>query len=162
MQIGLISDTHNDRRHVALALTHFRHAGVKVVLHAGDITDAGTLALFEGFDVWVARGNMDHDRGLPRAARTLLGPGRFAMVHTFELDGKRFALLHGDQPEELQKLLDSKSRDYIIVGHEHVRKDERVGDTRIINPGAIGGKTWHTPTCAILDTATGDLSWITL
>ena len=36
-----------------------------------------------------------------------------------------------------KKLLLKQEHDYILHGHTHVRDDQRVGKTRIINPGAL-------------------------
>jgi hypothetical protein len=160
MKIGLISDTHNQQHKVKTALNAFREAGVEVVLHAGDVTSVETLALFEGFDVWVARGNMDRDHRLAGAVRDRFGPGRLRNVHELEIDGARVALTHGDSHQALHSLLESGEYDYVIRGHTHARNDETRGETRLINPGALKHTEWRPTTAAILNLATGDLTWV--
>ncbi len=160
MKIGIVSDTHNDQRRVKQALTRFRQEGITTILHAGDVTSRRTLQLFEGFDLYVACGNMDRDPGLRQIIESMFGLGRFKMVHQLTLDGSRIALTHGDNYHEYKQLIESQSYDYVIRGHTHRRRDERIDTTRVINPGALKNPRWQSASCAILDTATGDLAWV--
>jgi len=166
MRIGLISDTHNEEHTLGLALARFRQAQVKTVLHAGDVTGAFTLKLFADFDVWIARGNMDHDSKLALAVTECFGAERLARVHELSFNGARIVMTHGDSWQRLEALVrapvDEGQHRYVIHGHTHIPNDERVGVTRIINPGAIGHTRWRCPTCAILDLATDNLQWIEL
>ncbi len=162
MRIGLLSDTHDQRERLTRALERFRLEQITTVLHAGDVTKAATLRLLAGFDVWLARGNMDRDPLLLRTAVTLFGTGRMAKVQRISLDNKRLALLHGDDVETLTLLIRSGQFDYVIHGHTHIARDEQHNKTRILNPGALGHVHARLPSCAILDLGTGDLTWIRL
>lgn len=162
MRIGLISDTHNDQRSVRQALSRLRVEQVTTLLHAGDVTNAATLRLFADFDVWIARGNMDRDPGLLPVAHELFGAGRLRTLQKINLEGHAIALTHSNTPESRRELVESQAYDYVIFGHTHRTQDERVGPTRVINPGALSTIRWHVPTFAILDLATDDLSWIKL
>lgn len=161
MRIGLVSDSHNNHTNVRTALARFSESGIAVVLHAGDITQPNTLELLSGYDVWAARGNMDHNRELEGTADRLFGAGRFRAVHHLTLDGVTIGLTHGDSPNALQALL-SGGYDYVIVGHTHAREDRQVGSTRVINPGALGNTRWQPASFAILDTQSGELRWFVL
>jgi len=158
MRIGLISDTHNEHQRVKQALERFRQQQITIVFHAGDVTDAATLQLFVGFDVWLAKGNMDRDLRLRRTAQELFGPGRMAAVHHLSVAGAAVALLHGDDSAILDSLIRSETYAFVIHGHTHIPQDESVGSTRVINPGALV----RIPTCATLDLETGDLIWLEL
>ncbi|MCU0521562.1 MAG: metallophosphatase family protein [Anaerolineae bacterium] len=160
MRIGLVSDTHNDRLAAERALTHLRSEGITVLLHAGDVTDSGTLRLFEGFDMWIARGNMDHDPGLGPATQELFGCGRLRAIHRLTLDGASIALAHNGDAVEVRSLIASGALDYVILGHSHRRHDQRLGKTRVINPGALGNARWCRPSFAILDLSRDELSSI--
>lgn len=162
MRVGLISDTHDHLSRLQAALAHFRREEVYTLLHAGDLISPGTLALLCGFDLWLARGNMDGDQTLPTLAEALFGPGRLAEVHYLTLDAKALALLHGHRPAQLDALIGSGHYAYVIHGHTHVPRDERRGPTRIINPGALGGMPRRPPSYAILDLASDDLAWYEL
>ena len=161
MKLGLLSDTHNDQRHVKQALARFRQEGVTILLHAGDVTSKKTLRLFKGFDLYISRGNMDRDPGLRQVTESMFGLGRFKMIHRLTFDGLKIAMTHGDNHHDYTQLIESQAYDYIIRGHTHRRRDENVGPTRVINPGAVRTR-WHVATCAILNTQTGDLTWIQL
>jgi len=67
------------------------------------------------------------------------------------------ALLHGDNIPQLTHLIHSGDYDYVIHGHTHQLRDELIGHTRVINPGACGGGGLSPKTFAILELATGDL-----
>ncbi|MBN2390786.1 MAG: metallophosphoesterase family protein [Anaerolineae bacterium] len=166
MRIGLISDTHDERHTLSMALERFRQAQVKTVLHAGDVTSAFTLKLFADFDVWIARGNMDHDPKLALAVTEYFGAERLARIHDLSFNGARIAMTHGDSWQRLTALIRAPADDgrhcYVIYGHTHAPTDETIGATRVINPGAIGRARWRCATCAILDLATDDLQWIEL
>lgn len=160
MKIGLIADTHNEQQKVQMALARFRQEAVEMLFHAGDIADCATLRLFAGFDVWIVRGNMDRDSGLPAAARKLFGAGRLAAEHILSVDGVKVALIHGDNGSQLETLIQSGQYRYVVHGHTHTRKDEMAGATRVINPGALSHPTGLTATCAILDLDADWLEWI--
>ena len=162
MRIGLISDTHNDQRNIKQALTRFRQEAITTLLHAGDITRAKTLRLFEGFDLYAAKGNMDRDPALRQVAESMFGHDRLKRVHRLTLDGVRIALTHGDNYQEYSQLIASQAFDYVIRGHTHRCQDEKVDSTRVINPGALKAPSWQSASCAILNTATVDLTWIRL
>jgi len=163
MHIGLISDTHNEHQRIKKALAHFQWANITTVLHAGDITSVNTLELFSDFDMWLAIGNMDRDPRLRPTAATLFGRGRLAHVQRLTLGSTTLALVHGDSLTTMESLVRSKNYTYIIHGHTHVPHDETINSSRIINPGAVNHpRGYHTPTCATLDLATGDLAWVNL
>jgi len=162
MRVGLISDTHDDIRALGAAVARFREAQVQTVLHAGDVTTASTLKLLHGFDVWLARGNMDHDPRLALTVAEYFGAERLARVHTLNFDGVQMALMHGDSWQQLTSLIRAATYAYVIHGHTHVPRDETIGTTRIINPGTLASGRGKRATCAIVDLATGELQWIEL
>jgi predicted phosphodiesterase len=105
--------------------------------------------------VW---GNNDWDRAeLQRYGEAIAVPcyGEFADL---ELDGKKVGLLHGDYPSQINALVKAQSHDYLLHGHTHVKRDERIGKTRIINPGALHRAA--VKTVAILDTTEDRVEFI--
>ncbi|MBN1249653.1 MAG: metallophosphoesterase family protein [Anaerolineae bacterium] len=162
MRIGIIADTHNDQNLTQRALARLQQESIGTILHAGDVTSARLLQLFEGYDVWIARGNMDHDPALIPTAQALFGPGRLKAVHTLSLNGCNIAMVHNGESPSARELIKTKAYTYLIHGHTHHIRDERMLSTRIINPGAIGNTRWRRPSFAILDLGTDDLSIIEL
>jgi len=160
MLIGIISDTHDrvDETRRALALLAARN--IHRIIHCGDVGGPPILDLLAGFDATLVWGNNDWDRtDLTRYARALnIGVGDpFADL---TIDGKRFAVAHGDHAGILQRLIAGAQYDYLLTGHTHVRRDERIGRLRIINPGALHRASIKS--VALLDVPTDRLEFLAL
>ncbi len=162
MKIGLISDTHDDLRNLKAALEALRAEGVTKVFHCGDVCQPGTIRTLAGFDVWIAQGNMDRHLGLAQAVEETVGHGRLAWLHQPTLDGYPLAMTHGDNEEVLSSLIASGQYAYVFHGHTHRRRDQTVGRTRVINPGALGGMRWQSRSFCVLDLATGEACFVKL
>lgn len=157
MRIGVMSDSHNRREFIGRALRAFRERGISVVLHCGDLTSSEMVPLFEGFELYLAQGNMDvHPDAIRRAVEETCG--RFyGRSWEGELAGKRIALCHGDDGSLLKEYLWRQDLDYVLHGHTHHPRDERVGKTRVINPGAH-----NTGTVCIVDLAQDAVEFLEL
>lgn len=157
-RLGLISDTHNHIQNVERAIVCFEAEGISTVLHAGDVNGKTVLRLLTPFDLWVAWGNVDRDEKLPVSVATEeFTNAHLAYSHSLVVEGCKLALLHGDNVPQLSHVIHSGEYDYVIHGHTHQLRDELIGHTRVINPGALGGSGLRPKTFAILDLATGDL-----
>lgn len=156
MQVGVISDTHDNVPAVQAAMDHFEDLGVEVVIHCGDFVAPPVVPhLDRGLEVHAVRGNNDGEReGLLAAFDALEGGtlhGRFADL---EIDGREFAVLHGEDRPIVESLAADDQYDFVLHGHWHVRERRSVGETTVLNPGA------HFPTVpeehrtgAVVDTA---------
>jgi uncharacterized protein len=163
MRIGLVSDTHNDRRRLRQAIEWLRLESITTVLHAGDVANGQILRLFAGFTLWVARGNMDQDPLLFRVSQELFGAGHYRNSHTLSLNGATVALVHSPDSDIARGWIASEAHDYVIHGHTHQPRDERIGHTRIINPGALAHPRGpYAPSFCILDLSTGTLNRVEL
>ena len=157
MLIGLISDTHNNRPDTRDALDIFRALGIQIILHAGDLTSAQILEELTGFSVFLSFGNGDDPLMISSKAKRI--SERFLCDEMLDLSlaGKRIFMIHGDQRTEQEKRIDSGDYDYVIHGHTHCYRDERVGSTRVINPGALGGRFMGERSFATLDLVKNEL-----
>ena len=162
MKIGIISDTHDDLDNLEAALEVLRAEKVTKVLHCGDVCGPEVIQTLASFDVWIAQGNMDRHLGLARAVEDSLGRTRFAWFQKPTLNGYPLALIHGDNEEVLGNLITSGKYPYVFHGHTHQRRDQTIGRTRIINPGALGGTRKQSYSFCILDLATGKTRFIEL
>lgn len=162
MKIGIIADTHDDVGNLGVALEALRAEGVATILHCGDVCEPYVIRALAGFDVWIAQGNMDRDFKLAQAVEERLGHGRFAWLQKPTLDGYRVAMLHGENEEVLGNLIASGEYAYILYGHTHRRRDQTIGRTRVINPGALGGRQSERRSFCILDLATGETRFVEL
>jgi putative phosphoesterase len=156
--IGILSDTHDRAEWMAAALHALRDAGSEFFIHCGDIGDPSCIDLLAGLSSAFVFGNCDFDRAaLARYAAAIDVPcyGNFGDL---TLDGKRVAVIHGDDPRLKQRLLASQDYDYLFQGHTHVKSDAKVGRTRVVNPGALHRAA--VKSVATLDTATDHLTFI--
>lgn len=163
MKLGVLSDTHEDVGNLEVALAAYRAEGIIQVIHCGDMTTAATARSLEGFKVVYVDGNMDH--GLPEIYRTLRDLSSHSVVlPTYEgvIEGVSIGVTHGDNENELRRLVDSGNHQYVFHGHTHRRRDEMHGSTRIYNPGALGGLQFETRSYSILDLDTGEITLIEL
>ena len=154
MRIGVVSDSHGRQPAVIAALGQLRERGVKTVLHCGDIEDAETVALFRGLDAHFVFGNCDWDKEALRAAIQEVGATLHEHWGQLELAGVKLAFLHGDDKDLMREVENSGAFDYLFYGHTHIAREDRVGETWVINPGALFRAA--TKTCLLLDLATGE------
>jgi putative phosphoesterase len=162
MKIGIISDTHDDMQNLQVALDRLRAQNVVALFHCGDVCGPKVVRAMEGFDVWIAQGNMDRHKGLAQAIEETLKRTRFAWLHKLTLDGYPLAMIHGDNEEVLGNLITSGNYAYVFHGHTHYRRDQTIGRTRVINPGALGGTRKQRYSFCILDLATGKVRFVEL
>ncbi len=151
MLLGLISDTHNQVQATRTAAETFRRLGVEIVLHTGDVKRPGILHLLSDFDLWLALGNGDRDPQLVVTAAELFGAGRADDHHILEIEGHKIIMLHGHRLAFLEEVIRGGEYDYVIHGHTHIPRDERIGHCRILNPGALGGRNYVGRSFATLD-----------
>ncbi|MFB3891491.1 MAG: metallophosphoesterase [Phycisphaerae bacterium] len=159
MKIGIISDTHGHDARLGAAMAVLTARGVRAVVHCGDIgsTQCVRTLAGAGVEAWLVAGNMDrHLDGLEREAQ--VGNVHFArdFVALPIGGGRHLAVTHGDG-RILDELLHSDYA-YICHGHTHRLRDEWIGRTRIINPGALARAARHT--VAVLDTDLDELEII--
>lgn len=160
MKIGIISDTHDNLDNLEAALDILAAEGVTSVFHCGDVCGADVVHRLAGFEAWIAQGNMDRGVMLAWIVEETLGPGRLAWFHKPTLDGYPVAVIHGDNEEVLNNLITSGEYAYVFHGHTHRRRDQTIGRTRVINPGALGGMRHQTRSFCILDLETGEARFV--
>ena len=160
MKIGIIADTHDDFQNLESALKILEAEGVTKILHCGDVCGPHMVRPLVAFDVWISQGNMDRHLGLTQAVEGMLGNGRLAWLQRPSLNGYPMAVVHGDNDEALSNLITSGEYTYVFHGHTHRRQDRTVGHTRVINPGALGGRRWQSRSFCILDLATGEARFV--
>ena len=150
--IGIISDTHDNRKNIAQAVALFNKHEVSLVIHAGDLVSPFTVMDFKLLTcpMEMVFGNNDGERiGLSNSFKNIgtLVPG----PRSFSFQGKKFLLMH--EPGCLDHLMQAQNIDVIIYGHTH-DVDVRQGQPLVINPGEAGGWLRGKATVAILDLET--------
>ncbi len=162
VRLGVLADTHIPHRLAALPVRVseiFAAAGVSIILHAGDVDEPGALdplALIA--PVIAVRGN------LHLASRSRSSP-HLPYAIFLDVMGQRIILTHGhgwphqwlwdkrqgfirrapstDMRDAFNEELIKRNRrrfpnaNILIFGHSHRRLLRRVGQTLLLNPGAI-------------------------
>jgi putative phosphoesterase len=159
MKIGILSDTHNHVENTRRALAIFRAAQPEHIIHCGDFTTSKVMELLVGWSVSFVFGNMDRDRADLKAATRHYFCTTIGEHLTLELGGRRIAVCHGDDLGQLDEFIHSGIYNYVLHGHTHRRRDEWIGQTRVINPGALGGRRAEPRSVCVLDLATGDVQF---
>jgi hypothetical protein len=159
MLIALLSDTHDNVANTQAALALLAPHNPGAYLHAGDMVSPWMLDLFAGLPLHFVFGNNEFDHGELRSLALARSLQCHDALGDITLDGARICLTHGHD-RELPRAVRSGAYRYVIHGHTHVRRDERVGGTHIINPGALHRAA--VKSVALLDLATDELRFLEL
>jgi putative phosphoesterase len=155
-RLGIISDTHGHALRARKAIELLLARGASHIIHLGDVGSEEVLDALAGLEATVVFGNCDDDRGLARYAGSLginvVHPGAI-----LEVKSVRIGMTHGHIEREVARLLDA-GVDILMHGHTHEIRDDLVGTTRVMNPGALHRAVRHTAMC--LDPSTGHAEWI--
>lgn len=153
MIIGIISDSHGNARRLRTAVDFMARRGAKAIVHCGDLGSVECVRVLasSGLPCFMVAGNMDRRVEELADAAEEGGVNFGCEVITVPLgDGRDLAATHGDDQNVLQELIREQKYPYICHGHTHLWRDEKIGQVRIINPGALHRTAVHT--AAILDT----------
>ena len=159
MLIGAVSDSHDNIVLIEKAIETLNDLKVGLVLHGGDYVSPFTIAYFKKLNCFLigALGNNDGDHQL---LTKRFGETTNCSIHNhftqIKLEGYRIALLHGDEPELLDAIIESEYFNAVIHGHSHNRGVQQNGKTLVINPGELCGYLTGKPSLALLDTEKSD------
>jgi len=159
VKLGMMSDSHGRAERVRRALAVLDAGEADAFVHCGDIGGLDVLEEFAGRRCWFVWGNTDHPQPACRAEVAALDLPWPDGPCTFELDGKRFAVLHGHE-SGFRRTLEAGEYDYLLCGHSHQPADDYQGRMRIINPGALHRASVHS--VALLDIETDELKFINI
>ena len=164
MIVGLIADTHDCLPLIDEAVERLNQEKVDLVLHAGDYIAGFAVQHLKPLKAPLIGifGNNDGDHELLQKKFKELGAelrGRFTEV---VVDGLRLAMLHGEEEELLNSLINAESHDIIVHGHTHTAKIYRKGKTTVVNPGEVCGYLSGKSTIALLNTETLEVKIIQL
>ena len=139
MKIGILSDTHGKAAMMASAVRLLRGGGAEYVIHCGDVGEVRLLDHLTAGPAAFVLGNNDWEEQEYRSYAQSLGILFFGHFGELELDGKRLAVMHGDDFRLRQEgVIDEQKHDYLLLGHSHVRagSSPRAG-AQLVNPGAL-------------------------
>ena len=161
MRIGVLSDTHNNIGNLLMALRLFQDEGITKLVHCGDMVNVTTANQMSGFDLIYVNGNMDDSAEAVNDTLWLLNPNNETPGARFsgKLDGVKIGVTHGHLHGKLEQLVRKGGHTFVFTGHTHRQRDEIVGKTRIINPGALGGVRYEARTICIVDLDSRDVDF---
>ena len=161
MNIGIISDTHDDLLSLKSAIRIFNESKVKYVIHAGDYVFPGVVKEFKRLNAKLigVLGNNDGEKlGLSKNFQEIGGElhGEFCNL---ELDNLKIAIYHGTSNEMTEAIISSQLYPLVIHGHTHKKRDDKIRDVLVLNPGSahrefpnIDGEIEAEPSIIIFDT----------
>lgn len=153
--IGIIADTHDNLPMVEKAVEKLNVLKVELVLHAGDYVAPFVIPKFKALNTRLVGvfGNNDGDHEFLRKRFSEYANcevrGRFAEV---DVDGFKIALLHGDEAELVDALVNCGGFDAVVHGHSHAVGIVKKGKTLVVNPGEVCGYLTGKSTMSLLDT----------
>jgi putative phosphoesterase len=163
MKIGILSDTHNHHSNIQKALVIFENHKPDILIFCGDATTIESIEWFCEHPIIYTFGNGDFMTGEIKAFLKAYNQRNFAgYFYKGELSGKKIGVTHGHLLNYYDEMVNDGQLDYLFSGHTHVRMDKRIGRTRLINPGALGGTRKQSRSVAILDLDTDELIYETL
>ena len=148
--IGVMADSHDNRKAIKQAVCLFNSAECELVIHAGDF-----VAPFAGMElanlicpVKAVFGNCDGEKqGLAKAMQ------HFGEIQEapflFEWKEMSYVLTHMNIP--LNSYVKQHNPDVLIFGHTHKPEVRFQGNTLLINPGETGGWVTGKETVALFD-----------
>ena len=164
MKIGIVSDSHGKTRRLAAALQELAGKGAETIVHCGDVGSAACLDALADCPLpcHVVAGNMDRHVDAMQVSHRCDGLQLAPASLLVDLPGGRaLAVTHGHDGSLLLALAENPAVAYLCHGHTHRARDERVGNLRMINPGALHHpKGPRHPTCALLDTDTDTVEFL--
>jgi uncharacterized protein len=171
MNIGIISDTHDDLLNLKNAIKTFNDRKVSYVIHAGDYVFPGVVKEFKNFNgklIGVLGNNDGEKLGLLEKFEEIGGElkGEFGNL---ELDGVRIAIYHGTNNKLTEAIVASQIYDLVICGHTHLKRDDKIGNTLVLNPGCahkdfpnIDGDIGTEPSVIIFNTSNKSYQFVRL
>ena len=154
MKIAIISDTHDNLANLKKALLLIEKEKVKMLFHCGDIFSSKTLdKIFNSFSGKIFVVLSEPDQNYIKNPEKLFGKKKRIKIWKdsgeIKIGNKKIAVTH--TPELAESLAFQKGYHLIFYGHTHKPWEEKIGETRLINPGNIAG-IFYRPTLAIFDT----------
>ena len=159
MKIAIISDTHDNLANTKKAADFIKKENIRTVIHCGDIFKPETveeiMKVFKG-KLYIVFSPADASfSGIPQDSfKELKRVKIFEEFGEIKISGKKIAFCHF--PEIAEDLAKKKKYDLVFYGHTHKPWLEKIGKTKLINPGNLAG-IFYKPTFAVYDAKTDKL-----
>ena len=152
MNIGVVSDTHNNLKNIEIIINLFNDEKVPLVIHTGDISNANTLEQFSKLNselIGVYGNNDRNESGLKEVAHK----NNFQ----FQEPPRRLSLLDREivifhEPDNIDEFLsENKLINVVLYGHTHRYENNIKNGVLYFNPGESAGMQKGSNAIGILD-----------
>jgi putative phosphoesterase len=164
MILAIVSDSHGHVDRLERVITDAINLGARTIVHCGDVGSARCIHLLGDAPIpaYLVAGNMDrfhwhlgddaHHSAVNYSPKTIEVPIG---------DGQYLVATHGHDERLLDTLIAGGEFPYVTHGHTHTQRNERIGDVRIINPGALHHpRGHHGYSFALLDTEADKVTFV--
>lgn len=151
MLIAIMSDSHDNITNLNVFLDYCKREKIEQIICCGDVTNSETLnILANGFEgtIHLVKGNQEiyHEEEIARYRNIKY----YKKIGYVEIDNIKIALCH--EPFLIDKIMSYyKDIDFIFYGDTHKPWIENKGETKIANPGTLGG-VFQEATFSVFDT----------
>lgn len=167
MKIAILSDIHDHIDQLSKVLKDIK-GNCEAIIFCGDMVSPFTTGLLAKADlpIYACLGNNDEDQiGMMKKGSAFTWFHLSQEFGTVELDGKNIAFCH--YPKLAELLAISNEYDAVFFGHTHTPKNEKLGSTLLLNPGAVCGinfssAKYESGSFAIYDTSTNSAEIISV
>ncbi|MCJ7827760.1 YfcE family phosphodiesterase [Patescibacteria group bacterium] len=144
MNVGIISDTHNQFDNLRRALIQLEKMGIERLYHCGDWTTreaAGIVVKASRENKWLLRGIVGNMDPTPNALfEEFLGQPNLIFKNNLlfdETESGVIAVHHGDKQAILKEAFTKEELRFVFSGHTHQPEIKSVGKLLLVNPGSI-------------------------
>ncbi len=137
MLIGIVSDTHGHIPFTENCVDILKSNEVERVIHCGDIGSPEVIPLFSELPAHFVFGNVDYDHAELRETIEDAGLTCHDEFGSVEWAGRKIAFLHSHDHQRFQETVADSNWDLVCYGHTHQAKQQYVGNTLVLNPGAV-------------------------
>ena len=146
MKVCIVSDSHDNRKLLDVAVLDAKNRGAQAVLHCGDVVAPTTLRVLQkyGLPVHVIHGNNTGD--LVNTVNLANEPGSvinfYGQDAGIELAGRKIFMVH--YPHYARAMGATGDWDLVCCGHDHKAEVDYIPNvnnskTVFVNPGTVGG-----------------------
>ena len=152
-KLAVIADVHDNLVNLQKTLDYIKQEKIDYLISLGDLQSLEAWQILDELDipVWAVMGNADKDIIGEKKLKAILKNIHFsANIASVELNQQK--IIFGHYPEIIKKIILNYPNKYslALAGHTHLPWEEKIGLTKLLNPGNIANIRCA-PTFAIID-----------
>jgi uncharacterized protein len=161
VKIGVVADTRENTAGLKVLLDRFLVAGVRWLFHCGGIALPDTIELLKPWQIYMVRGEREPNwQAIEAALQKARLRDSLPTEVIITLENRRIGMCRGDDQSVVNRWVKSGGFDYIFHGSTLRQRNEKVGRTRIINPGALSGPNYKNRSGCVIDLGLDEVKFI--